>query len=100
MQPPGEELMELPVKRALFNSHHPITLFIEDNHSNGHESELSRVQRGFHTVDKGSRCDVLQGRREPCGTIRILSPRRSMEVWVSRMDLALVFSSSVGLITA
>ncbi|KAF8544069.1 PITH domain-containing protein [Trichophaea hybrida] len=47
IQPPGEEVMELPVKRALFNNAHSITLFIEDNHSNGDEDVTSLSYLGF-----------------------------------------------------
>jgi hypothetical protein len=39
--------MELPVKRALFNNAHSITLFIEDNHSNGYEDVTSLSYLGF-----------------------------------------------------
>lgn len=38
VQPPGDdEIMEIPVKRALFNNVHSLTLFIQDNHSDGEE---------------------------------------------------------------
>lgn len=39
--------MELPVKRALFNNVHSLTLFIEDNHSNGEEDLTALSYLGF-----------------------------------------------------
>ncbi|KAI5813383.1 galactose-binding domain-like protein [Pyronema omphalodes] len=47
MQPPGEEVMELPIRRALFNNIHSITIFVEDNHSDGDEDVTRLSYLGF-----------------------------------------------------
>lgn len=55
--PPGSDVMEFPVKRALFNNVHSITLFIEDNNSDGDEDVTTLSYLGF----KG---DFMQLRKE------------------------------------
>ena len=40
--PPGQEFIEVPVKRALFNAVHSLTVFVEDNHGDG-EEEVTRI---------------------------------------------------------
>ena len=62
LQPPGDEVMELPVKRALFNNAHSLTLFIEDNHSDGEEDVTSLSYLGF----KG---DFARLRKDPVITL-------------------------------
>ncbi|KAF8053807.1 PITH domain-containing protein [Lyophyllum atratum] len=44
---PGQDVLELPVKRALFNNTHSLTLFIEDNQSDGEEDVTSLSFLGF-----------------------------------------------------
>jgi hypothetical protein len=58
MQPPGQDVMEIPVKRALFNNTNSLTLFIEENHSGGAEDVTSLTYLGF----KG---DFLTLRKDP-----------------------------------
>jgi hypothetical protein len=61
-QPPGgDEVMELPIKRALFNNVHALTLFIEENHSDGEEEVTMLSYLGF----KG---DFAQLRKDPVVT--------------------------------
>jgi len=62
LQPPRDEVMELPVKRALFNNAHSLTLFIEDNHSDGEEDVTSLSYLGF----KG---DFARLRKDPVITL-------------------------------
>jgi len=47
LPPPGQDVLELPVKRALFNNTHSLTLFFEDNHSDGEEDVTSLSFLGF-----------------------------------------------------
>lgn len=48
MQHPGDdEIMELPVRRALFNNAYSITLFIENNHSDSDEDVTSLSYLAF-----------------------------------------------------
>lgn len=67
MQPPGEEVMELPIKRALFNNIHSITIFVEDNHSDGDEDVTSLSYLGF----KG---DFAALRKDPVITLYEAAP--------------------------
>jgi len=47
LPPPGQDVLELPVKRPLFNNTHSLTLFFEDNHSGGEEDVTSLSFLGF-----------------------------------------------------
>ncbi|KAI5778212.1 PITH domain-containing protein [Geopyxis carbonaria] len=58
----GEDYIEIPVKRALFNNIHSLTLFIEENHSNGEEDTTSLSYLGF----KG---DFTRLRKDPVITL-------------------------------
>lgn len=43
----GSDVVEMPVKRALFNNTHSLTLFMEDNHSDGDEDVTKLTYLGF-----------------------------------------------------
>lgn len=43
----GQEYIEIPVKRALFNNIHSLTLFIKENHSNGEVNSTTLSYLGF-----------------------------------------------------
>lgn len=47
LPPPGMEVMEVPVKRALFNNTGSLTIFIAENHSDGEEDVTSISYLGF-----------------------------------------------------
>jgi len=56
---PGQDVLELPVKRALFNNTHSLTLFFEENHSNGEEDVTSLSFLGFKGDFTQLRKDVV-----------------------------------------
>lgn len=47
MMQPGLEYIEIPVQRARFNAVHSLTVFVEDNQSDGEVDETQILWMGF-----------------------------------------------------